>query len=69
MPRQRWLPLGGHASIEKLWAQFPHDSRQQVIELYARLIARACGTIDTCSTKEEAKHGPTTDGSAQQDSL
>lgn len=69
MPRQRWLPLGSQASIEKLWSQFPHNSRQQLIQLYARLIARACGAIDTGRTKEEAKHGPTTSGSTDQDSL
>ena len=43
MPKQRSLPLGSQASIEKLWDQFPHDSRQQVIKLYALLIARAGG--------------------------
>ena len=69
MPKQRSLPLGSQASIEKLWDQFPHDSRQHVIKLYALLIARAGGAIDAGSTREEAKHGPTTDGSAQQDPL
>jgi hypothetical protein len=67
MPRERWLPLGGLGILEELWEGFPDSSRRQVIELYARLIARAAGLITSQRTQEEIEHEALADRSAGQD--
>ncbi len=41
MPKQKRLPLAEEDLLEALWEQFPEKSREQVITLYARLLAAA----------------------------
>jgi hypothetical protein len=41
MHRQPTLPLDGQQSLDALWQRFPHQGRQEVIRIYARLIALA----------------------------
>ncbi len=61
MHKQRTLPLDGQAPLEALWDRFPECSRQEVVTLYARLIARLIQGEKTSNAKEEdcdqAEHG------------
>ncbi len=41
MHRQRTLPLDGQEALDALWQRVPEESRQKVIEIYARLLALA----------------------------
>lgn len=41
MYKQRTLPLSDQASFEDLWESFPRTNRDEVVSLYASLIARA----------------------------
>ena len=40
MPRQRRLPFTEETALEDLWDQFPEANRQELIVLYARLLAQ-----------------------------
>ena len=68
MPRQRKLPLRSGEDAEELWNQFPPRSRREVIELYARVIARAADMMLTRGAHEETEEEPSRDGFAKQDS-
>lgn len=68
MPRQRKLPLRSGEDVEELWNQFPPRSRREVIELYARVIARAADMTLTRGAHGETEDEPSSDGFAKQDS-
>ena len=41
MHRQKTLPLDGRQPLDVLWERFPEESRREVVEIYARLMAAA----------------------------
>ena len=40
MNKQRTLPLTDQAALESLWEHFPEPNRDELVKLYAQLIAR-----------------------------
>jgi len=40
MPQQRRLPFPEETALESLWEHFPEPNRQELVALYARLLAR-----------------------------
>ena len=58
MNKQRTLPLTNEATIESLWERFPQPNRDELVKLYAQLIARAAvgvsNSLITLTTKEES---------------
>lgn len=55
MPKQKRLPLAEEDLLEALWEQFPEESREQVITLYARLLAAALRQ-ETFRIEQEVTH-------------
>lgn len=41
MGRQQTLPLDGAPSQNALWPRVPEEGRRKVVEIFARLLARA----------------------------
>ena len=40
MPQQRRLPFPEETALEDLWEHFPEPNRQELVVLYARLLAQ-----------------------------
>jgi len=40
MPQQRRLPFPEETALEDLWEHFPEANRQELVALYARLLAQ-----------------------------
>ena len=40
MPQQRKLPFPEETALEDLWEHFPEPNRQELVALYARLLAQ-----------------------------
>jgi hypothetical protein len=55
MPKQKRLPLSEENSLEALWEQLSEGSREEVINLYARLIAAGLRQ-EEFSSEEEVSH-------------
>ena len=47
MPRQRKLPFPEETALEDLWDHVPEANRQELVALYARLLAQLA--IECCS--------------------
>jgi len=54
MRKQLLLPVPGVATLEALWIRFPERCRNEVLVLYAQLIARAAKTAAPPQKKEPA---------------
>ncbi len=52
MQKQKTLPLCGDESLDGLWERFPECSREELIIVYARLIAAAARRQSTSGEKE-----------------
>ena len=52
MHKQRMLSLTDEAELDALWEGFPSICRKQLIELWARLLARAARRATTPKTQE-----------------
>jgi len=55
MHKQRRLALSDEAALEALWKRFPERSRNELVSLYARLVARAA-RADVPSPPKENKN-------------
>ena len=65
MPNQLFLPLLGEESLAILWDHFPEPQRDQLIVLFAQLIARA--VRNKPSGRKESDHDPDPSRDAGQD--
>ena len=55
MHKQRRLALSAEAALDALWKRLPKRSRNELVSLYARLMARAA-RADLPSTSKENKN-------------
>jgi hypothetical protein len=55
MHKQGRLALNGEAALEALWKRFPERSRNELVSLYARLMARVA-RADLPSASKENKN-------------
>ncbi len=58
MQQERWLPFRPEECPEAVWDQLPEGERRKVIEIYARLMARAgrAGTTSTGTEEASREH-------------
>jgi hypothetical protein len=64
MHQERWLPFLPEECLETVWEQLSESGRREVVEIYARLMARAAScrpataatarTTQTTTQREEA---------------
>lgn len=58
MHKQRMLPLTDETELDALWEGFPLSWREQLIELWARLLARAARPATAPKTQEVKNDDP-----------
>jgi len=54
MHKQRTLPLTDQAAIEGLWERFPEPNRDELVKLYAQMIARVAVELSKPSGRKES---------------
>ena len=53
MHKQRTLPLTDEVALDCLWEQFPEPNRQELVTLYARLMARVAIELSKPSSRKD----------------
>ena len=53
MPQQRRLPFPEETALEDLWEHFPAANRQELVALYARLLAQLAIELSPSSSRKE----------------